>query len=129
MRVRFTDKGADGIYPHEKMEVYAFGFRNQAGVAFGPQGTKWENALAVSDNGANDLGHRRIANGAEKTLPSPPRGRMPGSHKEGMNFVSNKRFGWQAYRGSKVDPALSAALSGRRTLCSQGAAVQVSVPH
>ena len=20
-----------------------------------------------------------------------------------MNFVSNKRFGWQAYRGSKVD--------------------------
>jgi len=60
------DKDADGIYPHEKMEVYAMGFRNQSGVAFGPKGTKWENALAVSDNGANDLGHRRIANGAEK---------------------------------------------------------------
>jgi glucose/arabinose dehydrogenase len=55
-----------GIYPHEKMEVYAMGFRNQSGVTFGPKGTKWENALAVSDNGANDVGHRRVANGAEK---------------------------------------------------------------
>jgi hypothetical protein len=104
MRVRFTDKGADGIYPHEKMEVYAFGFRNQAGVAFGPKGTKWENALAVSDNGANDLGHRRIANGAEKIYLVTARGQDAGfPDKEGMNFVSNKRFGWQAYRGSKVD--------------------------
>ena len=54
MRVKLGDKDADGIYPHEKMEVYAMGFRNQSGVAFGPKGTKWENALAVSDNGAND---------------------------------------------------------------------------
>jgi hypothetical protein len=35
-------------------------------VAFGPKGTKWENALAVSDNGSNDLRHRRVANGAER---------------------------------------------------------------
>ena len=68
MRVKMTDQGADGIYPHEKMEVYAMGFRNQAGVAFGPNGTKWANALAVTDNGANDLGHRRIANGAGEAL-------------------------------------------------------------
>ena len=79
MRVRFTDKGADGLYPHEKMEVYAFGFRNQAGVAFGPKGTKWENALAVSDNGANDLGHRRIANGAEKIYLVTAKGQDAGS--------------------------------------------------
>ena len=38
MRVKMTDQGADGIYPHEKMEVYAKGFRNQSGVAFGPAG-------------------------------------------------------------------------------------------
>src|SRR6202453_5398961 len=66
MRVKLGDKEAEGIYPHEKMEVYAMGFRNQSGVAFGPKGTKWENALAVPDNGANDVGNRRIANGAEK---------------------------------------------------------------
>src|SRR5260370_33805015 len=66
MRVKVGDKDADGIYPREKMEDYAMGFRNQSGVAFGPKGTKWENALAVCVNGANDVGHRRIANGAEK---------------------------------------------------------------
>src|SRR5690348_4189109 len=46
MRVKMTDQGADGIYPHEKMEVYAMGFRNQAGVAFGPAGSRFANALA-----------------------------------------------------------------------------------
>src|SRR5262245_65789387 len=66
MRVKMTDQGTDGIYPHEKMEVYAMGFRNQAGVAFGPPGSKFANALAVTDNGANDLGHRRVANAPEK---------------------------------------------------------------
>lgn len=104
MRVRIADQGPDGIYPHEKMEVYAFGFRNQSGVAFGPKGTKWENALAVSDNGANDLGHRRIANGAEKLWIVTEKAQDAGfPDKEGMNFVSNKRFGWAAWRGSRVD--------------------------
>ena len=32
MRVKMTDAGPDGIYPHEKMEVYAMGFRNQSGA-------------------------------------------------------------------------------------------------
>ncbi len=104
MRVKISDKGADGIYPHEKMEVYAYGFRNQSGVAFGPKGTKWENALAVSDNGANDLGHRRVANGAEKLWIVTEMGQDGGfPDKEGMTFVTNKRFGWQAYRGAKVN--------------------------
>src|SRR6267142_5719673 len=93
MRVKFGDKDADGIYPHEKMEVYAMGFRNQSGVAFGPKGTKWENALAVSDNGANDLGHRRIANGAEKLWIVTEKGQDGGyPDKEGMNFVSNNNL-------------------------------------
>ena len=96
MRVNIADKGADGLYPHEKMEVYAFGFRNQAGVAFGPKGTKWENALAVSDNGANDLGHRRIANGPEKLFIVTEMGQDAGyPDKEGFGFVTNKRFGWR----------------------------------
>ena len=104
MRVNIADKGADGLYPHDKMEVYAFGFRNQAGVAFGPKGTKWENALAVSDNGANDLGHRRIANGPEKLFIVTEMGQDAGyPDKEGFGFVTNKRFGWASYNGAKVD--------------------------
>ncbi len=104
MRVKIDAKGADGMYAHDKMEVYAFGFRNQAGVAFGPKGTKWENALAVSDNGANDLGHRRVANGAEKLFIVTEKGQDAGyPDKEGFGFVSNKRFGWRAYNGAAVD--------------------------
>jgi hypothetical protein len=104
MRVNIADKGADGLYPHDKMEVYAFGFRNQAGVAFGPKGTKWENALAVSDNGANDLGHRRIANGPEKLFIVTEMGQDAGyPDKEGFGFVTNKRFGYASYNGAKVD--------------------------
>ena len=104
MRVKVGDKDADGIYPHEKMEVYAMGFRNQSGVAFGPKGTKWENALAVSDNGANDLGHRRIANGAEKLWIVTEKGQDGGfPDKEGMNFVSNKRFSLIPYLGNAAD--------------------------
>ena len=107
MRVKMTDQGADGIYPHEKMEVYAMGFRNQAGVAFGPAGTKWANALAVTDNGANDLGHRRIANAPEKLFIVTEKGQDAGfPDKEGFGFVTNKRFAWQAYRGNPVDRPL-----------------------
>ena len=104
MRVRIDGKGADGMYAHESMEVYAYGFRNQAGVAFGPKGTKWENALAVSDNGANDLGHRRVANGPEKIFIVTEMGQDAGyPDKEGFGFVTNKRFGWSSYTGSPVD--------------------------
>jgi glucose/arabinose dehydrogenase len=107
MRVKMTDAGADGIYPHEKMEVYAMGFRNQAGVAFGPAGTKWANALAVTDNGANDLGHRRVANAPEKIYIVTEKGQDAGfPDKEGFGFVTNKRFGWTAYRGNPVDRPL-----------------------
>ncbi len=103
MRVKIGDKGPDGIYPHEKMEVYAFGFRNQSGIAFGPKGTRFENALAVSDNGANDLGHRRIANGPEKLFIVTEKGQDAGfPDKEGFGFVSDKRFGWSIYRGNPV---------------------------
>jgi hypothetical protein len=104
MRVKISERGPDGIYSHETMEVYAFGFRNQAGVAFGPKGTKWENALAISDNGANDLGHRRIANGPEKLFIVTEMGQDAGfPDKEGFGFVTNKRFGWESYNGAKVD--------------------------
>ena len=104
MRVKFGDKGPDGVYPHEKMEVYAMGFRNQSGVAFGPKGSRFENALAVTDNGANDLGHRRIANAAEKLWIITEKGQDAGfPDKEGMNFVSNKRFSLIPYLGNAVD--------------------------
>jgi hypothetical protein len=104
MRVAFDQQGDDGIYAHEDMEVYAMGFRNQSGVAFGPAGSRFENALAVSDNGANDLGHRRVANGAEKIWLVTEMGQDAGyPDKEGFLFVSGKRYGWDAYRGNPVD--------------------------
>jgi hypothetical protein len=104
MRVNFADQGDDGIYPHEKMQVYAYGFRNQSGIEFGPAGTEWESALAVSDNGANDLGNRRVANGAEKIWLVTEMGQDAGfPDKEGFNFVTNKRFGWKTYNGSPID--------------------------
>ncbi|MCW5626982.1 MAG: hypothetical protein KIT73_19855, partial [Burkholderiales bacterium] len=104
MRVKMSDQGSDGIYEHEKMEVYAYGFRNQSGVAFGPKGTKWENALAVSDNGANDLGHRRIANGAERLFIVTKKGQDAGfPDKEGFGMVTNKRYGHKNWYNSKID--------------------------
>src|SRR5690606_37195664 len=104
MRVAFDQQCDDGIYADEDMEVYAMGFRNQSGVAFGPGGSRFENALAVSDNGANDLGNRRIANGAEKIWLVTEMGQDAGfPDKEGFLFVSGKRYGWDAYRGNPVD--------------------------
>ena len=104
MRVKMDKQGSDGMYKHEDMEVYAMGFRNQSGVKFGPKGSRFEKALAVSDNGVNDLGHRRIANGAEKLWIVTEKGQDGGfPDKEGMNFVSNKRFSLKAFNGSKID--------------------------
>jgi len=106
MRVRIGDneKNSDGLYHHDQMEVYAMGFRNQSGVRFGPKGSRFENALAVSDNGVNDLGHRRIANGAEKLWIVTEKGQDGGfPDKEGMGFVTNKRYSLRAYNGAKVD--------------------------
>jgi hypothetical protein len=104
MRVALNKQGTDGMFKHEDMEVYAFGFRNQSGVAFGPKGSRFENALAVSDNGANDLGHRRVANGAEKLFIVTEKGQDAGfPDKEGFNFVTNKRFSLRAYNGAAVD--------------------------
>jgi hypothetical protein len=104
MRVKLDQKGPDGMYRHEDMEVYAFGFRNQAGVEFGPKGGRFEKALAVSDNGANDLGHRRVANGAEKLFIVTEKGQDAGfPDKEGFNFVTNKRFSLRAYNGARID--------------------------
>jgi len=103
-RVKMDAAAADGIYPHDKMETYAFGFRNQSGVRFGPKGSKFENALAVSDNGVNDLGNRRVANGAEKLWLVTEKGQDGGfPDKEGYQFVDTKRFGWELFRGGKVD--------------------------
>ena len=59
----------------------------------------------------NDLGNRRIANGAEKIWIVTEKGQDAGfPDKEGMNFVTNKRFGWKAYTGSVVDRPASATL-------------------
>jgi len=104
MRVKISDKGSDGIYPHNKMEVYAFGFRNQSGVRFGNKGTRFENALAVSDNGANDLGHRRVANSEEKLWIVTQKGQDAGfPDKDGFGFVTNKKFSLKHWTGSKIE--------------------------
>ncbi|MCI0530012.1 MAG: hypothetical protein L0Y56_21420 [Nitrospira sp.] len=65
MRAKLSDKGADGIISHDKMEVYAYGFRNPYGVAFAPDNHWLKGALFTSVNGPNDIGHRRVANGPE----------------------------------------------------------------
>lgn len=104
MRVKMDAQAADGIYPHDRMEVYAFGLRNQSGVAFGPPGSRFANALAVSDNGANDLGNRRISNAPEKLFIFTEMGQDAGfPDKEGFLFVDSKRFGWTHYRGNPVE--------------------------
>ena len=83
------------------MEVYAFGFRNQSGSSSSPRGRGFETALAVSDNGANDLGNRRIANGAEKIWLVTEMGQDAGyPDKEGFLFVTSKRYGWTHYEGA-----------------------------
>src|SRR6478736_979698 len=44
----------DSSYTRDDWEVYAMGMRNMSGLAFGPKGSRFENALVVSDNGQND---------------------------------------------------------------------------
>jgi len=65
MRAKLSDKGPDGIIPHDKMEVYAYGFRNPYGIAFAPDNHWLKGALFTSNNGPNDIGNRRVANGPE----------------------------------------------------------------
>jgi glucose/arabinose dehydrogenase len=104
MRVKISDKGSDGIYPPSKMEVYAFGFRNESGVRFGPKGTRFENVLAVSDNGANDLGHRRLANSGEKLWMITEQGQDAGfPDKDGFGFVTDKKDSMHHWTGSKIE--------------------------
>ncbi len=104
MRVRIDGKGSDGLYAHSSMEVYAMGFRNQSGVAFGPKGTRFENALAVSDNGANDLGHRRVANSPERLWLVTEKGQDAGfPDKDGFGFVTNKKSSLKHWTGSKIE--------------------------
>jgi glucose/arabinose dehydrogenase len=95
---------ADSNYSVDDWEVYAMGFRNMSGVAFGPKGSRFENALAVSDNGQNDKGNRRVANGSEKLFIVTEKGQDAGfPDKEGLNFVNIKRFGPDTYRGNRFD--------------------------
>ena len=103
MRVKISDKGSDGLYAHNKMEVYAMGFRNQSGVRFGNKGTRFENALAVSDNGANDLGHRRVANSNEKLWIVTEKGQDAGyPDKDGFEWMTDKKFSLTHWTGSKI---------------------------
>src|SRR6185436_1408966 len=103
MRVKISYKGSDGLYAHNKMEVYAMGFRNQSGVRFGNKGTRFENALAVSDNGANDLGHRRVANSNEKLWIVTEKGQDAGyPDKDGFEWVTDKKFSLTHWTGSKI---------------------------
>ena len=58
----------------------------------------------MSDNGANDLGNRRIANGAEKLWLVTEMGQDAGfPDKEGYLFVSGKRYGWTHFEGNPIE--------------------------
>jgi hypothetical protein len=92
-------------YTRDDWEVYAMGLRNSSGVAFGPKGSRFEKALAVSDNGHNDKGNRRVANAAERLFIFTEKGQDAGfPDKDGDNFVNIKRSGPDVYRGNKYDP-------------------------
>ncbi len=92
-------------YTTDDWEVYAMGLRNSSGVAFGPKGSRFEHALAVSDNGHNDKGNRRVANAAERLFIFTEKGQDAGwPDKDGDNFVNIKRSGPGVYRGNKYDP-------------------------
>jgi hypothetical protein len=95
---------ADSSYTRDDWEVYAMGMRNMSGLAFGPKGSRFENTLAVSDNGQNDKGNRRVANGSEKLWMVTEKGQDAGfPDKEGANFVNIKRYGPDTYRGNNFD--------------------------
>ena len=96
---------ADSSYKTDDWEVYTMGLRNSSGVAFGPKGSRFEKALAVSDNGHNDKGNRRVANSAERLFIVTEKGQDAGfPDKDGDNFVNIKRSGPDVYRGNKYDP-------------------------
>ena len=96
---------ADSSYKTDDWEVYTMGLRNSSGVAFGPKGSRFEKALAVSDNGHNDKGNRRVANAAERLFIVTEKGQDAGfPDKDGDNFVNIKRSGPDVYRGNKFDP-------------------------
>ena len=96
---------ADSSYTTDDWEVFAMGLRNSSGVSFGPKGSRFENALAVSDNGHNDKGNRRVANAAERLFIFTEKGQDAGfPDKDGFNFVNIKRSGPDVYRGNKFDP-------------------------
>ena len=94
----------DSNYSAGDWELYTMGLRNASGLAFGPKGSRFENALVVSDNGQNDKGNRRVANGAEKLFVVTEKGQDAGfPDKEGLNFVNIKRYGPDTYRGNAFD--------------------------
>ena len=96
---------ADSSYTTDDWEVFAMGLRNSSGVSFGPKGSRFENSLAVSDNGHNDKGNRRVANAAERLFIFTEKGQDAGfPDKDGDNFVNIKRSGPDVYRGNKFDP-------------------------
>lgn len=96
---------ADSSYTRDDWEVYAMGFRNMSGLAFGPKGSRFENAIAITDNGHNDKGNRRVANSGENLFIITEKGQDAGfPDKPSMNFTSIKRHGPDVYRGNKFDP-------------------------
>jgi glucose/arabinose dehydrogenase len=103
--VHRTRLKADSKYSRDDWEVYAMGFRNMSGLAFGPKGSRFENAIAITDNGHNDKGNRRVANSGENLFIITEKGQDAGfPDKPSMNFTSIKRHGPDVYRGNKFDP-------------------------
>ena len=96
---------ADSSYKTDDWEVYAMGFRNMSGLAFGPKGSRFENAIAITDNGHNDKGNRRVANSGENLYIITEKGQDAAfPDKPGLNFTNIKRHGPDVYRGNKFDP-------------------------
>jgi len=96
-------KYKDGKYEHNEVEIWGMGLRYPAGITWGRKGSRFEKVLFITDNGMNDKGNRRVANGSEKLWAFTRKGQDAGfPDKEGANFVSNKRYGWATYNGGIV---------------------------
>ena len=116
--------------PHDKMEVYAMGFRNQSGVAFGPAGQQ------VRER-ARGLRQRR-----QRPRQPPDRqrrredlagdrdgaGRRLSRTRKASCSSTGKRYGWTEYRGNPVDRPLPEPLHRRGAVRADDVALPLPVP-
>ena len=98
MRVKIDGKGADGMYAHNSMEVYAYGLPQPGRRGLRPEGHQMgERACGLRQRRQRSRPPPRRQRRREAFIVTE-KGQDAGfPDKEGFGFVTNKRFGWRAY--------------------------------